>query len=174
MPSMTLTKNPSLSDTINAMRAKSIEARKTLRGLAEQICAKIESGSYNDEIMALYCWVRQNVAYRKDIVDVEYVRAPQRLIDDVKRNGQAQGDCDDMACLLASLCMTLGHEARFVVLSLDGGGPNHVVCQVCVRGGAGHGGASSGERLWVTLDPVADENTARMHTRVTNAQVFGI
>jgi transglutaminase-like putative cysteine protease len=165
---MTLKKNPSLDDTLIAMRAKAVEARKTLRPLAEQICAKIESGSYNDEINALYCWVCQNVKYRQDIHNVEYLRAPQRLIE------SGQGDCDDMACLLASLCMALGHECRFVVVGFEPNVPSHVICQVAIRGRAQQGGGGAGEKLWVTLDPVADENTAQMHGRVKYAKVFTI
>jgi len=136
--------------------------------LAEKICASVESGSYNDEILAIYGWVRQNIKYRKDIHNVEYVRAPMRMIE------SAQGDCDDMACLLAALCMALGHECRFVVVGFEGGEMSHVFCQVAVRGVVADGGGSRGAKDWVTLDPVADENTAQMHGRVQAVKVYNI
>ncbi len=164
--SLTLIKNPSLDDTLRVMKAKANEAKKALRPLAEQICAKIESGSYNDEISAIYGWVRQNIKYRKDIHNVEYVRAPKRMIE------SGQGDCDDMACLLAALCMALGHECRFLVVGFEDKSPSHVFCQVAIRGFVGEGGASRGAKDWVTLDPVADENTAQMHSRVQFVKAY--
>ncbi len=166
--SLTVIKNPTLDVTLNVMRVKAKEARKALRPLAEKICAEVESGSYNDEISAIYGWVRQNIKYRKDIHDVEYIRAPQRMLE------SGQGDCDDMACLLASLCMALGHECRFLVVGFEDANPSHVVCQVAVRGLVVDGGGSRGAKDWVTLDPVADENTAQMHSRVRFVKAYSI
>lgn len=84
MPSTTLIKNPSLDTTLEVMRTKANEAKKTLRPFVESIVKHVESGSYNDEISAIYGWVRVNIAYRKDPHDVEYVRAPARLVVDVR------------------------------------------------------------------------------------------
>jgi transglutaminase-like putative cysteine protease len=166
VPSTTLIKNPTLDDTLRVMIAKANEAKKTLRPLAEKICAKIESGSYNDEISAVYGWVRQNIKYRKDPHNVEYVRAPLRMVE------SGQGDCDDMACLLAALCMALGHECRFLVVGFEDMSPSHVFCQVAVRGVVMDGGGSKGAKDWVSLDPVADENTAQMHGRVRFVKTY--
>jgi len=167
-PSTTLVKNPTLDVVVGVMRSKAIEARKSLRPLAEKIVAGIESGSYNDEISAIYRWVGQNIKYRQDIKDVEYVRAPMRLLE------SGQGDCDDVACLLASLCMALGHECRFIVVGFEDANPSHVFCQVAIRGASTDGGGSRGVKDWVTLDPVADENTAQMHSRVRFAKTYRI
>ena len=161
-----LIKNPTLTTTVNVMRVKANEAKKTLRPLAESICAKVEPGDYNSEIYAIYSWVRQNIRYAKDPYDVEYVQAPRRLLE------SKQGDCDDIATLLASLCMAMGHECRFMVVGFEDGNPSHVFCQVAVRGVASVDGGARGEKLWVTVDPVADENTAQMHSRVGYVQPF--
>lgn len=166
-PSTTLIKNPTLADTLRVMRVKANEQKKSLRPLAESICKGLEPGDYNSEILALYAWVRQNIRYTRDIHNVEYVKAPQRLIE------SGQGDCDDIACLLASLCMALGNECRFAVVGFEPNNPSHVFCQVAVRGRA-EGGNAKGEACWVTLDPVADEATAQMQSRVQHVQLFGI
>lgn len=171
-PSTTLIKNPTLKDTLDVMRVKANEAKKTLRPLAERICAGLEPGDYNSEILAIYAFVRQHIRYARDIHNVEYVKAPMRLLE------TGQGDCDDIACLLASLCMSMGNECRFLVVGFENKIPSHVFCQVAVRG-AGTGGGSvdgnaSGGKQWVTLDPVADEQTPVMHSRVQTAMVFGL
>jgi hypothetical protein len=170
VPGTTTTiKNPTLDDTLRVMRVKANEAKKELRPFAEQICKDLEPGDYCGEIFAVYCWVRQNVRYARDIHDVEYVKAPKRLLE------SRQGDCDDIACLLAALCMAMGNECRFLVVGFTPGTPSHVFCQVAVRGGvASPDGHARGGQQWVTLDPVADEKTAEMQSRVQFARVFGI
>ncbi len=161
-----LIKNPTLDTTVNVMRLKANEAKKTLRPLAEQICAKLEPGDYNSEIYAIYSWMRANIRYAKDPYDVEYVQAPRRLLE------SRQGDCDDIACLSAALCMAMGHECRFLVVGFEDGNPSHVFCQAAVRGTASMDGGGRGEKLWVTIDPVADENTPQMHSRIGFAKAF--
>ncbi len=168
MSSTTLIKNPKLADTLNVMRVKAKEAAKTLRPLAEKICAGLEPGDYNSEILALYRWVCQNIRYARDIHNVEYVKAPARLLE------SRQGDCDDIACLLAALCGAMGNECRFLVVGFEDKNPAHVFCQVAVRGRSAGGGGSRGEKLWVTVDPVADEETPDMHSRIGSVQVFGL
>lgn len=165
---VTVVKNPRLQDTLNVMVAKAKQARKDLRPLAEQIVAKVEGGDYNSEIYAVYAWVDQNIRYVKDPHDVELVKDPRRCIQ------TGQGDCDDIACLIASLCMAVGHECRFVVVGFQPNVPSHVVCQCAVRGVVSHGGNSTGAQDWVTLDPVANLSTPEMHTRVKYAKVYGI
>ena len=167
-PSHTLIRNPSLDDTLRVMRAKANEAKKTLRPLAAKICAHLEPGDYNSEISAIYRWVCQNIRYAKDIYNVEYVQAPARLLE------SKQGDCDDIACLLASLCMAMGNECRFAVVGFEDGVPSHVFCQCAVRTGVGVGGNAHGGKQWVTLDPVAEEQTPVMHSRVRFARMYGI
>lgn len=167
-PKITSIKNPSLYDTVQAMRVQANKAKKELRPLAASIVSELEPGDYNSEILAIYAWVRQNIRYVKDIVNVEYVQAPKRLIE------SGQGDCDDIACILASLCMAIGHEVRFLVVGWAPNQPSHVFCQVAVRGRASADGGGAGEKLWVTLDPVADENTGEMQRRVQHVQMFGV
>ena len=171
--SITVTKNPTLDDTLRAMKAKALEGRKTLRPFAESVCKGIESGDYNSEILALYQWVCGNIRYARDIEDVEYVKAPQRLLE------TKQGDCDDMATLLAALCMAYGNKCRFLVVGFEDRSPSHVFCQVAVRAQSPgntsvDGNAGQAPQQWVTLDPVASENTPQMHARVRFAKVYSL
>jgi len=166
-------KNPTLNDTLQVMCQKALEGRKTLRPFAEKITRELEPGDYNSEVLAIYGWVRRNIRYARDIIDVEYVKAPARLIE------TGQGDCDDIACLLASLLMAMGNECRFLVVGFEDRQPQHVFCQVAVplpRSGPASldGSTPKGAKGWVTVDPVADENTPQMHSRIQMARPFGI
>lgn len=163
--STTLIPNPTLDMVLGVMRTKANEAKKSLRPLAEEIVRGLEPGDYNSEILAIYSWVRTHIRYTKDIYNVEYVKAPARLLE------SKLGDCDDISCLLASLLMALGNECRFAVVGFEDRNPSHVFCQVAVRGQA-PGGNVAGGKHWVTIDPVADENTPQMHTRIQFAKYF--
>lgn len=170
----TLIRNPTLDQTVAAMRTEANKAKKTLRPLAEQICHELEPGDYNSEIGAIYAWVCKNIRYTRDIHNVEYVQSPARLIQSMS------GDCDDIACLLAALCMALGNEARFLVVGFENRQPSHVFMQVAVRTKQSGGGNTSGEKLWVTLDPVADASalgpggTVQMHGRIRYCRIYPV
>ncbi len=163
---LTSIQNPTLDDTLAVMVEKANEAKKTLRPLAAKICAEVEPGDYNSEIGAIYAWVCINVRYARDIQDVEYVQAPARLLE------SGQGDCDDIACLCAALCMAMGNECRFLVVGFEDKHPAHVFCQVAVRGVVAMGGNSRGAKDWVTIDPVTQENTGEMHSRIGSVKPY--
>lgn len=61
------------------------------------------------ELRALFDWVRENVRYVRDVLDVETVSTAQRTLQ------TRSGDCDDQVVLLASLCEAIGYQTRFVV-----------------------------------------------------------
>ena len=166
MRTVQVTKNPTLDQTVQAMRGVANSGKKDLRSLATTICRGIEPGDYNSEIYALYSWVRQNIRYAKDPHDVEWVQSPRALLE------SGQGDCDDIATILAALCMAMGHECRFLVVGFEDGAPSHVFCQCAVRSRASLDGGGNGGKNWVTLDPVADEHTSEMHQRVRFARAY--
>jgi len=69
-----------------------------------------------DTARALYQWVRRNIRFVPDPLDVETVQDPEVTL----RIGA--GDCDDHAALLAALAQNVGIPARFVVV---GENPDH-------------------------------------------------
>lgn len=81
------------------------------------------------EIRALHAFVRDQIRYTRDPVDVELVQIPEKTLE------FGQGDCDDKATLLASLLMSTGHPARFCAVGFDGGGFSHVLVETPVGNG---------------------------------------
>ncbi len=73
------------------------------------------------EIRALQNFVRDAIAYRKDILDVETVRDPTVTLE------YAAGDCDDKAVLLCTLAATVGYETEFIAIGFDGEYFSHVM-----------------------------------------------
>ncbi len=166
----TLIKNPSLDDTLAAMRRLANAAKKDLGilKLTREIVRGLEPGDYNSEIQAIYYWVCQNVRYVRDIHDVELVISPQKVLQ------LGGGDCDDIACLLAAMLMSIGNECRFMVVGFENRVPSHVFCQVALRTHDAGGGNAAGARVWATVDPVADDATVMMHKRVGYARSYPI
>lgn len=76
------------------------------------IYAGVDSNNYADEALAIGDYVKNKVRYLRDPDNIEYLQAPEDLIEQMAK-GEAQGDCDDMALLIASLLLSIGHQPRF-------------------------------------------------------------
>lgn len=84
--------------------------------------AKVPSQHYIDEAKAIGRFIQKKVRYVRDIEGVETLHDPLTMIDQIKK-GVAQGDCDDMALLIATLLLSVGHEPYFTIVKYQAGGP---------------------------------------------------
>ncbi len=94
---------------------------------------------------AFLSWVRANVRYTEDPVDVEVIKTPEALLLETRLRGRGAGDCDDEVTLLAAGLNAVGIPTEFIVLAADEMAPNdfsHVLLQYA---------GSSG---WTTVDPI--------------------
>lgn len=113
---------PGIIETMKAMRA-AVRASKTdyfIRQTAAQIVSQVTAKDWFGEASALYEWVRDNIRYTLDPVDVELLHAPAQVLS------QRAGDCDDFSILLAALLQSLGHPAAFKAVGFEPGELSHV------------------------------------------------
>lgn len=100
-----------------------------VRALALKILEqeKVKSHDFLSEAKAIAEFVRDNVRYVRDIEGVEQLHNPLYMIKQVSA-GTAQGDCDDMSLLLATLLLSVGHSPYFAIVRYrDVAGPfNHI------------------------------------------------
>lgn len=84
------------------------------RKLALNILAQygVRSHHFVDESLAIGDYVKNKVRYVRDPENVEYLQDPLDLIKQIQA-GTAQGDCDDMALLIATLLLSVGHQPLF-------------------------------------------------------------
>lgn len=76
-------------------------------------------------------WLTQAVRFVPDPVGLELIRTPHRMLEDLLRQGFAQGDCDDVATLAAALGKAVGSPARFRVIGFRAEGPyQHVYTEL--------------------------------------------
>ena len=103
---------PGIVETLKIMRriVRKQKAALPIRNKALEITQGIDGKNWVGEIKAVQEWVKNNVKYRKDIVDVETLHLPETLL------GVKSGDCDDHALLVASLLESIGHPTRFVAV----------------------------------------------------------
>lgn len=142
---------PRLVDVVEWMRRFAHKGKSDLeiRQLVESICKDLVQGDYASEVCAIYYWVCQNIRYMRDIHDVEFVKEPRQVVK------TRSGDCDDMATLLAAMCMACGNTCEFLLASyMPGSMPTHVFLRVNTPSGP------------MVLDPVANKQTAQMLRRM--------
>ena len=139
---------PSTGRTLAVMvrLARAAQARLDLRRFALSRVARVTPRDGLGELASLYYWVLCHVRYVRDGRTVEEVGSPEAVLE----NGQ--GDCDDMAVLLASLAGHLGYRSRFVAVGFAGRPASHVFVEVF----------EPVSRRWVVLDPVPGRRTADM------------
>lgn len=117
--------------TVEIMKqvARERSRHPVVRVLAHQILTyyNILDHHYIDEAKAITQYVKNKVRYVRDIRGVETLTDPLTLIDQIKR-GAAQGDCDDISLLIATLLLSIGHLPFFRIVKYRGrSGPfNHI------------------------------------------------
>lgn len=100
-----------------------------VRKLALNILAfyNVPSHFYIDESIAIADYIKKKVRYVRDPDGIEYLQDPKDLIEQMEI-ANAQGDCDDMALLTATLLLSIGHQPKFraVRYSKSFGNYNHI------------------------------------------------
>jgi transglutaminase-like putative cysteine protease len=100
-----------------------------------------------DQISAVYEYVKRTIRYQPDPAYNELFIAPHRMIE-LAKAGQAAGDCDDLALFCAALYRSLGYQSRIIIIDYgDGLGWRHAVCEVY----------SEKIREWIWIDTVTDD-----------------
>lgn len=103
------------------------DPRQIVRTQAERLVSGLPPRQWFAEIRALHEFVRDDIRYLRDPVNMERVATPEMTLE------IGQGDCDDKATLLAALLDSIGHPARFVALAFNGEGFSHVLVETQVQ-----------------------------------------
>lgn len=141
-----------------------------VRLLAEEICAGLGSKDYLSEILAIYNFVLGHTRYMRDHRTVELVRAPHVLVDEMLAGKKPNVDCDDMCALLVALLLAIGCEVRVVTVAFRTAvyrgkkQYSHVYCQA----------REPRTSTWITLDPVAAEQSKAMLGRVKELKIWPV
>lgn len=152
-----------LQGMVRAIQGPRGEASMLVRGKAEEVIGQLYPKDYVGEIVAINNWVAEHVRYVNDPMHVELLKDPQRLVEEIEERGFARGDCDDMACLTATMALQVGRHAQLVVVGFGSPGQfSHVFCRV----------QEPKSSKWIVCDPVAGSDVAGMLRRVTTYEIW--
>ena len=134
-----------------------------LRMTVEDIVSGVEPRDRVSQLAAIYAWFNDHFHYINDPVEVELVKDPERLLEEIERRNVAMGDCDDAATFLFAAPRTIGIPTEFLRVGFKANAPmggrlTHVL--VCATD-------QYGRR--VLLDPVAGKRVPNMVERVKHA-----
>ncbi len=143
------------------------ERHYKIRAWAEKITRWVAPKDYLSEILALRAWATPDpswgaLRYTNDQLHVEMIKTPFRILTEIEQSGRSLVDCDDIACLLAALGMSLGRKASYVIAAF-GNSPQftHVFCRLLEP--------KSGK--WIVVDPVAGTKEQQMLVSVTASRI---
>lgn len=94
----------------------------------------VASHHFVDEALAIGDYVKNKVRYVRDPENIEYLTDPLKMVKMIQAD-RAQGDCDDMALLTATLLLAVGHQPFFRAVRYDQslGNYNHIYTVVYDR-----------------------------------------
>lgn len=158
--------------TVAVIKRAAVDAQKhpNVRLLAEEVTKHLPSKDTTSEALAFYHLVLDRTRYMRDPRNVEYVRAPWVIVDQIMAGHTPGADCDDLTALICGLAAITGAECRAVTVAFRNmfykgrRQYSHVFAQIREpRTGA-----------WITLDPVAGDKTQEMKGRVVAAKFWPI
>ncbi|MHA1170057.1 MAG: transglutaminase domain-containing protein [Candidatus Hodarchaeales archaeon] len=134
-----------LEDTNNRQTGAKIPAgyrHPAVIQLTRRILSERQVNVYNpiDCAKALtdWCWNHLNYVFDpqgRDL-DEDYYTHPYLMIQEYQQSGQASGDCDCMAILLASMFLAVGLTPRYILWAQDQDRPNtytHITCAIYLK-----------------------------------------
>ena len=111
-----------IDETLAHMARLSRDSRLSMkvRDTALSLIASCGHKDWACQVRAVHAFVRDQIQYVLDPVDVELVQTAERTLE------LRAGDCDDKTVLLASLLRAIGHPSRYVAIGFEPG----VFCHV--------------------------------------------
>jgi hypothetical protein len=150
--------------------ARESQRDPAVRLFAETLIQHTSSKDYLSEILAVYYGVLRHTRYANDPRSVELVKKPALVVRQIAQGQVPSLDCDDIVTLLGGLLLSLGREVRAVTAafrnSFHGGQRQYSHIYIQAR--------EPRTGLWVTLDPVAAEDTAKMLGRIKAIRIWPV
>lgn len=106
-----------------------------VRLTASHIVAGLGGQDGNMQAEAIRDYLEMHTEFLRDPDNVEMLHGPVWQLDQIRKRGVVQVDCDDVAMLAAALAKAVGLRARFVVIAFDRPGApfRHVFTEVAPR-----------------------------------------
>lgn len=130
-------------DTLESMARAALgkrgEQSAVVRRFTESVVRDIHPKDYLGEILAIRNVLLQPspsrfpsplFRYLNDPLHVEWIKDPQRQVEEIGETGGTVVDCDEIACMAATMALQLGRVAEFVALGFAPGQLTHVGARI--------------------------------------------
>jgi hypothetical protein len=116
-----------VSNPLDTLKMMAKNVRRAVRNrrvveLAGAIVCEVPGRDYVGALCALDAFVSERFKFLRDPFGQELLRRPEYLLQRIQAQGGVQGDCDDVAQLVATLGMAIGFPAEFCAVSFDPAG----------------------------------------------------
>ena len=152
-----------IAEMIRALNGPRGERSVRVRSFTESVVRGLQPKDYLSEILAIRHAGAEKIRYVNDPETTEWVKDPERLVEEIEATGKAAADCDEIALLIATMLRQVGREVEFVTV---GFGVPGSYSHVFARGKEPKSGA------WIVCDPVAGSEEDRMLARVTTYKAW--
>lgn len=85
-----------------------------LRLKVEDIIRGLKPRDRLSQISAIYNWFARHYTFVNDPIEVELVKDPERMLEEIEATGRTLGDCDDASTFLVSATRCIGIPATLV------------------------------------------------------------
>jgi hypothetical protein len=154
-----------IATMVQQVRGERGERSVLVRSVTERVVRGLQPKDYLSEILAIRNWVAEHCRFLNDPLTTEWVKDPQRIVEEILHYGVANCDCDEISELMATMARQIGREAEFVTVGFGRQGSySHVFCRV----------KEPKSNTWIVCDPVAGTDEAKMLRKVTTSRIWRI
>lgn len=91
-----------------------------IRQLVSEILRGVAEKDYENELDAIFSWVRKNIRYTRDPHNVELFQRPSRILE------MGIADCDDLSIIIGAMVQSIGYPLRLRVIGVQSADPEHI------------------------------------------------
>lgn len=104
------------------------------RLLVEDICRNTDFADDYVILDIIYRYGKKHFTYLKDIQNIEYIKTPDRIYNEILVNGKFVGDCDDATVFMGCMLINAGYLPIIRLIELENNGYySHIYCYVIVE-----------------------------------------
>lgn len=153
-----------IAEMVRALNGPRGERSVRVRSFTESVVNGLQPKDYLSEILAIRYAVTEHTRYLNDPTTTEWVKDPERMVEEIQATGKAAIDCDEYALLVATMCRQVGRDVWFVTVGFQPLSKNHSHVFALVKE------PKTGTRI--ICDPVAGTEEDKMASRVTSFKIW--
>lgn len=124
-------------DTANLIKDLILSSTNNLsyRLLVEDICRNTEFADSQKISSILYDYGKKHFTYLPDIQNIEYVKEPDRIYNEILIKGKFVGDCDDATVFMGCMLINAGFLPIIRLIEIEHSGYfSHIFCYIIIDG----------------------------------------